>query len=59
MQRRTEIIATEEGEVLIEDLIPDEEVVVTLSHEGYVKTQPADDCIRRNIAVAAVNQQQR
>lgn len=38
--RRTEIAATEEGEVLIEDLIPDEEVVVTLSHEGYVKTQP-------------------
>lgn len=38
--RRTEIAATEEGEVFIEDLIPDEEVVVTLSHEGYVKTQP-------------------
>jgi len=37
--RRTEIMATEEGEVFIEDLIPDEEVVVTLSHEGYVKTQ--------------------
>lgn len=40
--RRTEIAATEEGEVLIEDLIPDEEVVVTLSHDGYVKTQPLD-----------------
>lgn len=39
-ERRTEITATEEGEVFIEDLIPDEEVVVTLSHEGYVKTQP-------------------
>lgn len=38
-ERRTEIVATEEGEVVIEDLIPDEEVVVTLSHEGYVKTQ--------------------
>jgi len=37
--RRTEIIACDEGEVLIEDLIPDEEVVVTLSHAGYVKTQ--------------------
>lgn len=37
--RRTEIVAAEEGEVLMEDLIPDEEVVVTLSHEGYVKTQ--------------------
>ncbi|HLB41575.1 MAG TPA: DNA gyrase subunit A [Gammaproteobacteria bacterium] len=40
--RRTEIIECEEGELLIEDLIPDEEVVVTLSHEGYVKTQPID-----------------
>jgi DNA gyrase subunit A len=38
-KRRTELAETEEGEVLIEDLIPDEEVVVTLSHEGYVKTQ--------------------
>lgn len=39
-ERRTAIIETDEGEVFIEDLIPDEEVVVTLSHEGYVKTQP-------------------
>lgn len=37
--RRTEIAESAEGEVLMEDLIPDEEVVVTLSHEGYVKTQ--------------------
>lgn len=41
-ERRTQIMATDEGEVVIEDLIPDEEVVVTLSHEGYVKTQPLD-----------------
>lgn len=40
--RRTEIIASADHEVLMEDLIPDEEVVVTLSHEGYVKTQPLD-----------------
>ncbi len=40
--RRTQIVASDDGEVLIEDLIPDEEVVVTLSHEGYVKTQPLD-----------------
>jgi DNA gyrase subunit A len=40
--RRTEIADSEEGEVLIEDLIPDEEVVVTLSHAGYVKTQSLD-----------------
>lgn len=39
-ERRTVIVETSEGEVFIEDLIPDEEVVVTLSHEGYVKTQP-------------------
>jgi DNA gyrase subunit A len=39
-ERRTEIVDTDEGEVFIEDLIPDEEVVVTLSHEGYVKSQP-------------------
>lgn len=39
-ERRTVIADTDEGEVFIEDLIPDEEVVVTLSHEGYVKTQP-------------------
>lgn len=37
--RRSEIVANEDGGVLMEDLIPDEEVVVTLSHEGYVKTQ--------------------
>lgn len=41
-KRRTEITAVDEGDVLIEDLIPDEKVVVTLSHEGYVKTQPLD-----------------
>lgn len=40
--RRTEIAETAEGDVLIEDLIPDDEVVVTLSHEGYVKSQPLD-----------------
>lgn len=39
-ERRTEIIDADDGEMLMEDLIPDEEVVVTLSHEGYVKTQP-------------------
>lgn len=38
-ERRTELLESDE-EVLVEDLIPDEEVVVTLSHEGYVKTQP-------------------
>ena len=41
-ERRTEIVEGVEGEMLMEDLIPDEEVVVTLSHEGYVKTQLLD-----------------
>ena len=37
--RRTEI-ASVEGEVDIEDLIPQEECVVTLTHFGYLKRQP-------------------
>jgi DNA gyrase subunit A len=37
--RRTEIIASQE-DLTIEDLITEEDVVVTLSHEGYVKSQP-------------------
>ncbi len=37
--RRSEIIASQQ-DFSIEDLIAEEEVVVTLSHEGYVKTQP-------------------
>jgi len=36
--RRTEIIDSE-GDFNIEDLVPNEEVVVTMSHDGYVKTQ--------------------
>lgn len=39
-ERRTELAAADEGEFFMEDLIPDEDVVVTLSHQGYVKTQP-------------------
>ena len=37
--RRTEI-AHVSGEVDIEDLIPEEECVFTLTHEGYIKRQP-------------------
>ncbi|RMX04627.1 DNA gyrase subunit A [Legionella jordanis] len=37
--RRTEIIASQE-DLTIEDLITEENVVVTLSHQGYVKYQP-------------------
>jgi len=41
-ERRTEIL---EGEIdlSLEDLIPEEEVVVTLSHAGYAKSQPVSD----------------
>jgi len=38
-ERRTEIIASQE-DLSIEDLITEEDVVVTLSHEGYAKSQP-------------------
>lgn len=37
--RRTEISASQE-DLTIEDLITEEDVVVTLSHQGYVKYQP-------------------
>ncbi len=39
--RRTEI-AHVSGEVDIEDLIPEEQCVYTLTHAGYIKRQPAD-----------------
>lgn len=37
--RRTEIVASRE-DLTIEDLITEEDVVVTMSHQGYVKYQP-------------------
>ncbi len=40
-ERRTDI-QTVSGEVDIEDLIPREDCVVTLTEKGYVKRQPAD-----------------
>jgi DNA gyrase subunit A len=40
--RRTEIVAVQE-DVTIEDLIERQDVVVTLSHTGYVKSQPVTD----------------
>lgn len=41
-QRRTEITANT-ADINIEDLITQEDVVVTLSHQGYVKYQPLSD----------------
>ena len=40
-KRRTEI-AGDVGEFDIEDLIADEEVVVTITHDGYIKRLPLD-----------------
>ncbi|AEB09374.1 DNA gyrase subunit A [Desulfobacca acetoxidans] len=37
--RRTEIIP-ETAELTLEDLIPDEDMVVTVSHQGYIKRNP-------------------
>ena len=39
-KRRTEIVE-DYSDLTIEDLIPEETVVVTLSHSGYAKSQPA------------------
>lgn len=40
-ERRTEIVSVS-GEVDIEDLIPVEDCVITMTHFGYVKRQPVD-----------------
>jgi len=40
--RRTEIIQ-DHSDLSLEDLITEEDRIVTLSHEGYVKSQPLDD----------------
>jgi DNA gyrase subunit A len=39
--RRTEILG-QTGTFSIEDLIPDEEMVITVSHSGYIKRMPVD-----------------
>ncbi len=41
-QRRTEIL-TDFSDLTVEDLITEEDVVVTLSHAGYAKAQPLSD----------------
>jgi DNA gyrase subunit A len=38
--RRTEIVEAEAGEFTEEDLIPNEEIVVTLTEKGYIKRMP-------------------
>ena len=41
-ERRTEIVQ-DHSDLSVEDLIPQEDVVVTLSHGGYAKAQPVGD----------------
>jgi DNA gyrase subunit A len=41
--RRTEIDYTGDGEINIEDIIEDEQVVVTISHLGYIKRTPLSE----------------
>ena len=41
-ERRTDI-SFADGDISIEDLIPDEEVVVTISHLGYIKRTPVTE----------------
>jgi DNA gyrase subunit A len=36
-QRRTEIMHTEEDDITPEDMIPNEEMVITISNQGYIK----------------------
>lgn len=38
--RRTEIVGAQQQDLAIIDLINEEDMVVTLSHSGYVKSQP-------------------
>ena len=42
-KRRTEIAETDEGDLLIEDLIADEETVVVYSRSGYIKRHSVDN----------------
>jgi DNA gyrase subunit A len=39
-ERRTQIEANVEGELVDLDLIPDEDMVITISHTGYIKRTP-------------------
>lgn len=41
-ERRSEIIASRQ-DLTVADLIPEEDMVVTISHGGYAKTQPVSD----------------
>jgi DNA gyrase/topoisomerase IV subunit A len=44
-----------EADISIEDLIEDEEVVITISHAGYIKRTPASANTARRAAAAAAH----
>src|SRR5699024_11792667 len=46
--RRTEILYGYDGDMSIEDLIPEEEVVVTITRSGYVKRTKVDNYRAQN-----------
>jgi DNA gyrase subunit A len=41
-KRKTQIVEMEEEEIIAEDLIESEDVVITISHAGYIKRLPID-----------------
>ncbi len=47
-ERRTKVVATELGKMNDEDLVPDEQVVVTLTSANYIKRSPVVDYKRQN-----------
>ncbi len=47
-ERRTEVTAQEAGDFSNEDLIPHQEIVVTLSQRGYIKCVPAETYRRQH-----------
>ena len=47
-ERRTKVVPSELGKMSDEDLIPDEQVAVTLTAANYVKRTPIDDYKRQN-----------
>ncbi len=46
-ERRTEI-SFEDGDINIEDIIPNEQVVITISHTGYIKRTPVAEYRQQN-----------
>lgn len=42
-ERRTKILPGFDGDMSMEDLIPEEEVVITITHDGYVKRTRSDN----------------